>query len=208
MKKIIVLCISLLMVMGVAGAASAAPILSFDLTPMNDNIIAPLGSITIDIFAVITDDTTPSIQYALQSFGFELEYDASLLNVTSSSIDPQWNFGATVNDTSTDGLVRMAKAFFNFTPPPFGVGSPAHLGSISFVGEGAGLSNLTIFDLDRGGTVADFALSAPNEGTDLDNQISSGVVIGSINQVPIPGSILLLGSGLVGLVGLVRRKRS
>jgi hypothetical protein len=30
----------------------------------------------------------------------------------------------------------------------------------------------------------------------------------NVNVVPIPGSILLLGSGLVGLIGLVRRKRS
>jgi hypothetical protein len=113
-----------------------------------------------------------------------------------------------VIDITTDGLVRMGGSFFNFVPPPFGVGSPAHLGSISFVGEGLGLSDLTIFDLDRGGSIADFALAAPFDGMDLDDQISSGVVIGSINQVPIPGSILLLGSGLVGLIGLARRKRS
>jgi hypothetical protein len=30
----------------------------------------------------------------------------------------------------------------------------------------------------------------------------------SVNIVPIPGSILLLGSGVLGLVGLSRRKRS
>mgnify|MGYP003573914810 CR=1 FL=1 len=36
----------------------------------------------------------------------------------------------------------------------------------------------------------------------------SGNVTANLNAVPIPGSILLLGSGLVGLIGIARRKRS
>jgi hypothetical protein len=33
------------------------------------------------------------------------------------------------------------------------------------------------------------------------------VTLGTLNQVPIPGALWLLGSGLIGLLGLIRKKR-
>lgn len=206
MKRFIVFSLSLLMVMGVAGAASAAPVLTFDLAPGTDSLIDPLGSITLDIFAVVEDDTDSSITYELQSFGFDLEYDAALLNVTGASVDAAWNFFPSA-DFGTDGLVSMSGSVL--LAGGVGIGSPALLGSITFAGEGLdGITDLTIFDGDRGGAFADFALTiATGGGASLDDQISGGVVIGTI-ATPIPGSILLLGSGLIGLIGLARRKRS
>jgi hypothetical protein len=48
------------------------------------------------------------------------------------------------------------------------------------------------------------------EIADPDGSAYQGVITnsGTISAVPIPGSILLLGSGLVGLIGIARRKRS
>ena len=52
----------------------------------------------------------------------------------------------------------------------------------------------------------------PGDGSNLFGDTvllaSSDLNGANFNAVPIPGSILLLGSGLIGLVGLARRKRS
>ena len=205
MKRFLVVVLALFMMSGFVGIASAAPVLNFGLDinsdPSvfeNDIIINKEDSVTVDLY--VTGMPEPG----LQSFGFDLEYDATLLNVTGASIGGDWNFGAATLDYSTDGLVEMAKAYFNFSPPPYGLSGDVLLGSITFQCEALGLSGLTIYDEDRGGPYADFAMA--QTGDCLDDQIMEGVVIGSINNVPIPSALLLLGSGLVGFIGLGRRK--
>ena len=218
MKRLLIACLAVFMVVGFSGAALAAPVLSFqfdvdgDLNTLDDNMTIDTvgGTVTTDLYALVVDDDPSSgIAYELQSFGLNLEYDAALLGITHGTVFSDWIFGAPVFDNSTDGSLIMSGAYFNFSPPPYGIGSPMLLGTIVFECEGIGLSPLTIFDSDKGGSIADFALAGEVGGLDLDDQIMNGVQIGSINNpVPIPGAVWLLGSGLLGLVGLRRKIRS
>ena len=208
MKRFFIACLAMFMLVGFSGAASAAPVLSFDLDTPDDFVLNPGESLTVDLYAVVLDDLDPlGILYELQTFGFNLQYDASLLNITDGSINPEWWFGTLEWDFTTDGLLVGVGAYFNFTPPPYGIASPMLLGNITFEYEAPGQSALTIFDTDNGGTYADFALAGDFAGQDLDDQIADGLQIGGINNVPIPAAVWLLGSGLIGLVGLRRKVR-
>ncbi len=68
-----------------------------------------------------------------------------------------------------------------------------------------GLDELRLFDFSLG--LADWVTSPSGEV--LDGQIpEGGISLASINNVPIPGALWLLGSGLIGLLGLRRKLRS
>ncbi|MGD0972350.1 MAG: PEP-CTERM sorting domain-containing protein [Desulfobaccales bacterium] len=61
----------------------------------------------------------------------------------------------------------------------------------------------TVFSLASGGTV-DFAVGATDRGFNND---TTGIAA-TISSVPVPPTVLLLGSGLLGLVGLKRKFKS
>jgi hypothetical protein len=75
-----------------------------------------------------------------------------------------------------------------------------------------GTVNFQVDPLTSLGTLTDIALTiSTKSGGWFDaagGPITPTLTGASVNVVPIPGSILLLGSGVLGLVGLSRRKRS
>ena len=118
-KRLLVVCLAVFMAVGMASVASAAPVLSFEFDIDKDITLYLGDSVTVDLYAVVTDDGGSSgATYELQTFGFDLEYDAALLNITAASVDSQWTFGPKIADFSTDGLLEMSGGYMNFDPPP------------------------------------------------------------------------------------------
>jgi hypothetical protein len=131
--------------------------------------------------------------------GLDLVYDQAQLAVLGAKIDSptNWWFGSA--NTSVPGEVEMRGMRVVGLP-----GDNIKLGTIELKCIAPGLSELWLYDSDRGGSYDDFVLA---DSTVLDEQISKGIMVGAVNNVPIPGSLLLLSSALLGLVGLKRRSK-
>jgi len=140
-------------------------------------------------------------QVPLQGFEFFLNFNAAVLSATGVSgggfLLPT-TFA--IPDISTPGLVHFAELSLA-TPPS--IGSAGKLASISFntIGQGTSLLNLNgIFNLEDNPNGV--ALTAPFEINIPIDMVKNG----SVNFVPIPGAALLFGTGLIGLIGIARRK--
>lgn len=199
MKKVCVLALAILMVFGISMAASAAS-LEIDFWGGSTDLIQgdyDTGStITLDWTMgefvnvdIIMADVPEGNGLAI--FGWELAFNPATMAI--SDLDTGSAFGF-VFDLGVDGSVIVANA--SSTSPP-----DEDVLMVSFVLTciGDGLDALTISSLG-----ASYNLLA--DGTDLDSLFPT--VLASVNQVPIPGAVWLLGSGLLGLVGLRRRMTS
>ena len=86
-------------------------------------------------------------------------------------------------------------------------------GTVSYIYDGFGVANLGdgvlgSFDV-TGLALGNYPLILSDAVLTVGfDSITPDLVDGNVSVVPIPGSILLLGSGLVGLIGIARRKMS
>ena len=110
--------------------------------------------------------------------------------VPSLWVNP-FTFARSVNSATLESLPTSNISFFTTVGGPLVTGT---IGSFDITIDE--LSNFKLFD-DGNSSIPTTAWNY-NASTDTY----------TVSTVPIPGSILLLGSGLLGLVGIVRRKRS
>ena len=204
MKKVGFLVCAVLMILGFGSFASAAPVLTFDIDFGQDGTfetggvydLLPGGSVAADLYFTVTEE-------GVVGGGFALQYDPSLLAVTGYSFvfPPFLDTGLSYNDPGDLGLEAFRNPAGSATAPDVAT----KFASVDFECLGPGLTALTLFDFNL--VTVQFVTSP--SGLKLDSQIpAEGILLASINQVPIPGAVWLLGSGLVGLIAFTRRKRA
>ena len=149
------------------------------------NSAANIGdTFTVDIVGIGFPET--------QGGGFNLTYDASILNITNVSIDEinTWTF---VNDFGTIDNVNGNLSEVKVSEFP-GIAGNFIIASIEFMAVGFGTSTLGLTE------------STGNPWASDGSTINPTLVNGSVQVVPVPAAVWLFGSGLLGLIGMARRK--
>lgn len=206
MKKLSVFVLAMLMALGVSGVASAAITFDIDFYGSGDlekGVMDTGQVIDLNVCETVSVDlwvrgipigngvggfgfgfgVLPDAEINFEVTGYELDYP--ILDSGRSEIIPR---GLAVEallwppGTKWDGDFLMATLELHCTKPSF--------------------DELWIYDY-----WPDSAQWVLADGTVMDGKILPQH-LADINQVPIPGAVWLLGSGLIGLVGLRRKIRS
>ena len=203
MKKAAMVFLSLLVVMFLATRVQAE--LVFDLDFGQDGAaevkvggvdyweLHPSEVVWIDVYVSNVPDP------GLISFGIDIVYDPTQIEVTPGTdiAWANWYLGPGVIHEIPEIEMKGGRMY------PGLAGDNIKLGTIELHCEAIGLSDLWLYDADHCGGYDDFVLS---DGTVLDHEFcATGIKVAAINNVPIPGSFLLLASALFGLVGIKRK---
>jgi hypothetical protein len=193
MKRSMVLIIISLLLMLFSNSTSQAITIGFD--PVSQDVT--LGSpAVVDLFiSGLGDGTAPS----LSTFDVDITYDPTILAFTNYVLGTYLGnlSGGEAWDLSwgetASGLVNIAELSFLFD------WELDALQPSSFT-----LASLTFDSLVLG--TSPLGLSANALGDAFGDPLSADIQSGSINVVPEPATVLLVGSGLAG-VGFLRRRR-
>ncbi len=128
--------------------------------------------------------------------GVSFSYDASVLNVLSVSIDESvWDFGFVSTGTIDNVAGVVDGIMVNAWSPVTGDFSVA---SVTFQAVGNGVSGLLLSE------------DLFNPWASAGSLINPGYVdaVVTVSAVPVPAAVWLFASGIIGLLGLVKRKTS
>lgn len=197
-KKQFLVCLLTVLSMLHFGVASA---ITFEVS-VSDTVVSPGGSLTADILVSgLGDFAGPS----LGGYDLDLIFDDSLFSLNSVTFGNQLDLG-------------FLGSFQQATP----LASAVNLFEASFELEfdldlsqaGAFTLASVVFDVDEVGT-GEFglslnALSDSSGVADLigPNDPPATIVNAEVQVVPVPAAVWLFGSGIIGLIGLSRRRRS
>jgi hypothetical protein len=138
-------------------------------------------------------DFTESVDGA----GFTLSWDPSILSYTGTLIDnPPWDTSAYIDNSASNGTLDRI-----FVGSSSGAGTDFALADITFTALALGSTDILI-GTSGGGCVPGACGVFSTNGELLTNFTPT-----QVNVVPIPAAAWLFGSGVVGLIGLSRRRK-
>jgi len=203
MKKVLFSIVALLMALGLmVPVASAVPTLSFEIDFGNDGSfetggtynMLPGETVSVAIYFSVTEQ-------GVIGGGFDLAFDAGQLSASSLAfVYPP--FLDTGLSEIIPGHVRAEAFAF---PPGTATAINTNVKFLTFELNCTeiGLTALSLFDFNAATTQW---VTSP-DGFVLDDQLTNGIFLANVNNVPIPGTALLLGSGLLGVLGIRRRMK-
>ena len=154
-----------------------------------------------DIFTASIYADVDNAHGGLVGFGVSMTFDEPPISVNAVPtqlsniiVDPQWNFLPT-KSVGAGVLTAAGSSFMSF------VGPSVHLFDATFVATANGISVLTMTD-----EIPSFGDFAGLDGFDYDASGELNFLITEVKVVPVPAAVWLFGSGLIGLIGVARRK--
>lgn len=190
MKYLIKLSLALSIISASFFNISHAASVDMGFSPQFSNAISINQIFTLDIMGTFNSDAGE----ALVGGALDMFYDSTILSVNSVTLNTPVDFG------SSSGTID------NLT------GSVNTIGFASFTGVADGVFNFATIEFEATG-FGTSALMLQNSN-DLIFEWANGVgdlvnfnsIDGSVRVVPLPASLWLLLSGIIGLVSIVRRK--
>ena len=212
MKKLSILVLAMLMTLGMSSMASAAPMLTVGLDFYGGDTAYTQGdidtkvklfvgqSVMVDFVYSIEDPDTPGI--GLWKAGFNLDFNPATLQASNyqeyGDRDALTGWLSYEGNGSgiTDGNVKFRGQEQSFLNP-----SEGRIIGFELTCLEVGVDDIIFLDWGSG---PDWAIDIVHGGTTIDDTIVFGP-LATVNNVPIPGAVWLLGSGLIGLIGLRRK---